>query len=185
VDGRRVERAPIGTLGRVHLGDNGPVLLDTFENVSAVESVKEDEKIQVGPPSLENYQAHYFQDTARGNISEHTMMIRQAFKKVQKHQKKQFAAVIAGLLCLFIAAGVYALYKHQELRKVFKYIGKWKATPRLKRAIPNARENGYTAKIAEAFQACDLPPHFSCFPVSGRSASDSHTATWICITVHI
>jgi hypothetical protein len=113
------------------------------------------------------------------------MMIRQAFKKVQKHQKKKFAAVIAGLLCLFIAAGVYTLYKHQELRKVLKYIGKWKATPRLRRAILKARENGYTAKIGESLLAYDLPPHFLCFPVSGRSASDSHTATWICITVHI
>jgi hypothetical protein len=36
---------------------------------------------------------------------------------VQKRQTRKFAAVIAALFCLFIAAGIYALYKHQELRK--------------------------------------------------------------------
>ena len=45
------------------------------------------------------------------------MMIRQAFKKVQKRQRGKFAAVIAGLCCLVLATGIYALYKHQELRK--------------------------------------------------------------------
>ncbi len=254
VDGRRVERAPIATLARVQLGDDGPILLLTVESVSTVEGVKEDEKIRVAPPSLEHYQEHYFQDTAEGNIGEHTMMIRQAFKKVQKRQKGRFAAVIAVLSCLVLAAGIYALYKHQQLRKqkmlaedifytmksmelefapiakmarlsqdahliarvkqyqtrrklmenkydkfiealeiyqknispeermilrvarifgeceikmpagfvqeVLNYIEKWKATPRLRRAIRRAQRRGYTAKIAEAFLAYDLPPQY-------------------------
>jgi membrane-bound lytic murein transglycosylase D len=129
LDGRRVERAPIATLARVQLGDEGPVLLLTVENVSMVESVsmaasvstveaaKEDEKNQTTPSSLEQYQEHYFKDTGEGNVGEHTMMIRQAFKKVQKRQRGRFAAVIAVLSCLVLAAGIYALYKHQELRK--------------------------------------------------------------------
>jgi len=117
VDGRRVERAPIATLVRVQLGDDGPILLLTLESVSTVEGVNEDEKIQVGPPSLEHYQEHYFQDTEKGKIGEHTMMIRQAFKKVQKRQRGRFVAAIAVLSCLVLVAGIYALYKHQELRK--------------------------------------------------------------------
>jgi hypothetical protein len=43
---------------------------------------------------------------------------------------------------------------------VLKYIEKWKTTPRLKRAILRARENGYTAKIAETLLAYDLPPQY-------------------------
>ena len=117
VDGRNVERAPIATLARVQLGDDGPILLLTVETVSRVADVKEDEKLQVRPPSLEHYKEHYFQDTGKGKIGEHTMMIRQAFKKVQKRQRGRFAAVIVALSCLVLAAGIYALYKHQELRK--------------------------------------------------------------------
>jgi membrane-bound lytic murein transglycosylase D len=39
LDGRRVERAGIATLARVQLGDKGPVLLLTVENVPKAESV--------------------------------------------------------------------------------------------------------------------------------------------------
>ena len=129
LDGRRVERAQIVTLARVQLGDKGPVLLLTVENVTMVESVpmaesgsmveavKEDEKNQTTPASLEHYQDHYFKNTGEGNAGEHTMMIRQAFKKVQKRQRGKFAAVIAVLCCLVVAAGIYALFKHQQLRK--------------------------------------------------------------------
>ncbi len=129
LDGRRVERARIATLARVQLGDKGPVLLLTVENVSMaesvsmtengsmVEAVKKDEKDQTAPVSLEHYQEHYFKNTGEGNAGEHTMMIRQAFKKVQKRQRGKFAAVIAVLCCLVVAAGIYALFKHQELRK--------------------------------------------------------------------
>lgn len=123
LDGRRVERARIATLARVQLGDQGPVLLLTVENVamaesvSKVEAVKEYEKIQAQPPSLEDYQERYFKNSGGENAGEQTMMIRQAFKKVQKRQRGKFAAVIAGLCCLVVAAGIYALYKHQELRK--------------------------------------------------------------------
>ena len=248
VDRKRVERAPISARAIVELGENGPLLS------LMVEEVLKDEAPQIGRRSLDEYQQRYFQDTDAGDAGQHTLMIRQAFKNVQKRQKKKFAAVIAGLLCLFIAAGIYALYKHQELRKqkllaedifytmksmeleiaplvkmarlsqdshllaqvkqyrtrrkvmenqydkfiesleiykksispeeriilriartfgeceiktpagfveeVLKYVEKWKTTPRLKRAILRARENGYTAKIAESLLAYDLPPQY-------------------------
>jgi pSer/pThr/pTyr-binding forkhead associated (FHA) protein len=129
LDGRRVERAQLSTLGRVQLGDKGPILLLTVENVPKVESmsmgesgsmaaaVKEDEKNQTTPVSLEHYQEHYFKNTGEGRAGEHTMMIRQAFKRVQNRQRGKFAAAIAVLCCLVVAAGIYALLKHQQLRK--------------------------------------------------------------------
>jgi len=254
VDGRRVERAPIATLARVQLGDDGPVLLLTVKSVPPAEDVKEDKKIPDRPRSLEHYQEHYFQNTEKGNVGEHTMMIRQAFKKVQKRQRGRFFAVVAFLSFLVLAAGIYALYKHQEVRKqellaedifyamksmelefaplvkmarlsqdahllaqvqeyqarrkimenkydkfiealeiykknispeeriilriarifgeceikmpdgfvqeVLSYIEKWKATPRLKRAIERAQQSGYTTKIAETLLAHDLPPQY-------------------------
>ena len=117
VDGRRVDRAPIATLARVQLGDDGPVLLLTVKSVPPAEDVKEIKKTPDRPRSLAHYQEHYFQDTEKGNVGEHTMMIRQAFKKVQKRQRGKFVAVISFLSLLVLAAGIYALYKHQEVRK--------------------------------------------------------------------
>ena len=129
LDGRRVESARIATLARVQLGDKGPVLLLTVEKVSGVEdlttagsvptdeTVKDNDKNQTRPPSLEHYQEHYFKDTGEDNAGEHTIMIRQAFQKVQKRQRGRFAAIIAVLCCLVAAAGIFALLKHRELRK--------------------------------------------------------------------
>jgi len=117
VDGKRVERAQIATLARIQLGDDGPVLLLTVKRVPAAEVVKEDKKVQDRPRSLEHYQEHYFQDTEKGHVGEHTMMIRQAFKRVQKRQRGKVVAAISFLSVLVLAAGIYAFYKHQEVRK--------------------------------------------------------------------
>jgi hypothetical protein len=248
VDGRRVDRAPISTRTKVELGEYGPLLTLTVEEDS------KDETPQIEQRSLDHYQQYYLQDNDAGDAGRRTLMIRQAFKNIQKRQKRKFTAVIAALLCLFIAAGSYALYKHLQVRKqkllaadifytmksmelefaplvkmaelsqdsqllaqvkqyrarrkvmqnkydkfiealeiynksisaeerlilriartfgeceiktppgfvkeVLKYIEKWKSTSRLKRAILRARENGYTAKIAESLLAHDLPPQF-------------------------
>ncbi len=124
LDGKRVERAPISTLGRVQLGDDGPVLRLTVEGAAADEGVDAAhpatrivDRQPERPASIEHYQEHYFKDKADGEVGEHTMMIREAFKKVQKRQQGRFVAVIALLSCLVLAAGIYAFYKHQEVSK--------------------------------------------------------------------
>ena len=248
VDKKRVERASIDARAKVELGEMGPLLSLTVEDIS------KDEAPPIERRSLDHYQQRYFQDTDADDAGQHTLMIRQAFKNVQQRQKRIFAVVISALLCLVIAAGIYALYKHRELRKqkllaeeifytmksvelefaplvkmarssqdarlmaqvkqyrarrkilqnkydkfiksletykkgispeeriilriartfgeceikmpagfvkeVLKYIEKWKMTSRLKKGILRAKENGYTAKIAESLLAYDLPPQF-------------------------
>lgn len=124
LDGKRVERAPILTVGRVQLGDGGPVLRLTVESVSANDvavapdiTVQKDDRQPAGTASIEDYQEHYFQDTTDGEIGEHTMMIRQAFKKLQKRQRGRFVAVTALLSGLVLAVGIYAIYKQREVSK--------------------------------------------------------------------
>lgn len=124
LDGKRVERAPILTVGRVQLGDDGPVLRLTVESIAANEVVvapdgtlQKDNRQPVGPASIEHYQEHYFQDTTDGDVGEHTMMIRQAFKNVQKRQRGRFFAVVSLLSCLVLVVGIYAFYKHQQVSK--------------------------------------------------------------------
>jgi hypothetical protein len=45
------------------------------------------------------------------------MMLRRAFEKVQKKQKRKFGVIIAVVACLCLVAGTYAVVKHREARK--------------------------------------------------------------------
>jgi membrane-bound lytic murein transglycosylase D len=121
LDGNRIDQAPLPMLSRVTLGQDGPVLLVISEAVAA-KPVPEapapktaEAPIQDLP--LSHYMEHYFEDTDHDKVGERTMMIRQAFKQVQKRQRKRFSVVIVGLICLVLAAGAYALLKHREIRK--------------------------------------------------------------------
>ncbi|MDJ0819174.1 MAG: transglycosylase SLT domain-containing protein [Desulfobacterales bacterium] len=124
LDGKQVERAPILTLARLQLGDDGPVLRLTVEGAAVEEAGSPPDAIAQRevrqpdrPASIEHYQEHYFQDKTDSDVGEHTLMIREAFKKVQKRQRGRFAAVIALLSCLVLAVGIYAFYKHQQVSK--------------------------------------------------------------------
>jgi membrane-bound lytic murein transglycosylase D len=46
------------------------------------------------------------------------------------------------------------------VKEVLNYIGKWKSTQRLDRALEQARKSGYIEKIAQILQANGLPPQF-------------------------
>lgn len=50
-------------------------------------------------------------------MGQHTMFMRQAFANIQKKQKRNFAAIVAGLGLCIAAAGAYAWYEHRELAK--------------------------------------------------------------------
>ncbi len=124
LDGKQVDRTPILTLGRLQLGEGGPLLRLTVEGVAAAEGLETTQspapiadRKPARPTSIEHYQEHYFDDKADGEVGEHTMMIRQAFKIVQKRQRGRFGAVIALLSCLVLAVGIYAYYKHLQVSK--------------------------------------------------------------------
>jgi membrane-bound lytic murein transglycosylase D len=67
---------------------------------------------------LARYMDRYFGKTrADEPVGQHTMFLRQAYAKVQKKQKRNFAWIVAALLACLIGAGGYALYEHQQLKK--------------------------------------------------------------------
>jgi membrane-bound lytic murein transglycosylase D len=110
VDGERVERAPLANNTTIRLGINGPILSLTTEGVAEAEATDTSHTVT-------HYMERYFSDSGDENIGEHTMMVRRAFQKVQKKQKKKFGGIIALIACLFLAAGAYAVFKHMEVRK--------------------------------------------------------------------
>jgi len=67
---------------------------------------------------LAQYVDRYFGKTkADEPVGQHTMFVRQAFAKVQKKQKRNFAGIVAILVACLLGAGAYALYEHQQLKK--------------------------------------------------------------------
>jgi membrane-bound lytic murein transglycosylase D len=111
LDGEKVERAPLKEDAKIELGKDGPVLSLTMGESS-------ESKIgQIDQFSLTHFKDYYFADSGDEAIGERTMMIRRAFKQVQKRQKRKYAGIIAVVVCLFLAAGTYAVLKHMEVRK--------------------------------------------------------------------
>ena len=112
VDGKRIERARLENDTTIQLGpaDAGPLLSLTIEEISR-EGVSQPEHSET------HYMRHYFGDSGKDGAGQHTMMVRRAFKKVQKTQKRKYAGIIAVVACLFLAAGTYAVFKHIEVRK--------------------------------------------------------------------
>ncbi len=121
LDGRQVQQAPLPALARVALGSDGPVLRIVVEQqpvLPAPDAAKaESQPSQTESLSMTQMMKHYFADAQGETVGERTMMIRQAFKQVQKRQRKRVAVVITGLICLVLAAGTVALLKHREAQK--------------------------------------------------------------------
>ncbi|MBV8817942.1 MAG: FHA domain-containing protein [Acidobacteriaceae bacterium] len=68
------------------------------------------------PASVDHYLEHYFGNDGRP-AGDHTIMVRQAFSKVQKKQRLKYLPVIVGLAVIALAAGGYALWLHREAAK--------------------------------------------------------------------
>src|SRR5579863_1103166 len=69
-------------------------------------------------PSLDEYMARYFSGAQSDQpAGEHTRMIRLAYQQVQTKQKRKYGKTVAVLVAAILAAGGYALYLHQQVRK--------------------------------------------------------------------
>jgi len=111
VDGEKVDQVPLANNTRIILGQFGPVL--SF----SIEAAGQEDKTRVIQRSVAQYTDRYFGDPDETTIGEHTMMVRRAFKKIQKKQKKRYGAIIAIFASLFLLAGTYAIYKHRQVIK--------------------------------------------------------------------
>ena len=108
---KRVDKVLLTNNTRINLGQFGPVL--SF----SIEAPIEKQKTIVVKRSLDQYTDRYFGDPNEDTIGEHTMMVRRAFKKIQKKQKKKYGVIIAVFVSLFLMAGTYAIHKHRQVIK--------------------------------------------------------------------
>jgi membrane-bound lytic murein transglycosylase D len=112
VHGEKIHRVPISDTTVFELGTGGPRI--TLKVRRPVEKKETTQTFK----SSEELEAHYFNDAdSDENAGEHTIMVRRAFAKVQKKQKRKYTGIIAGITCLFLFAGAMAIYKHQQLQK--------------------------------------------------------------------
>lgn len=122
VKDKRVEQVPIADRLMFRLGIRGPIMFLELEQPPPPPQPP----LQQQPPSpspsdtmmVAHITDHYFsKGTPDKPIGEHTMIVRRAFQQVQKKQRWRYAWIAGVLVLLLLAAGGYALYLHQELRK--------------------------------------------------------------------
>jgi soluble lytic murein transglycosylase-like protein len=119
VNGRRVEAIPVDPIVSIRLGPEGPMLTIEVEGAAA-----HTPRPSAPPPParggetmlLESYVERYF-GTATGDepIGGRTMMIRKAFSRVQKKQRRLYTMIVSVAILAAVAAGAYAYYSHRKL----------------------------------------------------------------------
>ena len=118
VDGERTSAVPIAQGATIRLGVEGPFVTFTVE-----------QPVRPVPPPLPTsgvgsetivarYIDRYFADRPDNEpVGEHTIIVRQAFSRVQKRQKRKYAWIVGSLGLLVLAVGSYAIYQHREASK--------------------------------------------------------------------
>jgi len=112
VEGKKIDRFPVVKPLRIELGIDGPELSLTVEEASAAEATK----VKKGP-SVTQYVKQYFGGVTRQDAGEHTLFLRQAFRRVQKKQKRKYYLIIAVAAFLLILSGGFAFYQHARFEK--------------------------------------------------------------------
>lgn len=69
------------------------------------------------PQSLTRYMQHYFNESDTEDAGDHTMMIRRAFARVQKKQRRRYSKVIAVLFLLVLGVSAFAGYQHIKFQQ--------------------------------------------------------------------
>jgi membrane-bound lytic murein transglycosylase D len=109
LNGSPVEKMPLSNGDTIEIGRDGPIIKIVIDGPQAQVATA------VGQPTLEELRAHYLEGTDSGEAGQRTVMIRQAFKQIQTHQRRKYTGIIAFCICVAIAAGIIAFLKHQQV----------------------------------------------------------------------
>ena len=117
VNGRRVETASIDTSLTIRLGADGPlVVMEVEPRALPTGRPPVTQKPHGETILLASYAERYFgAATDEEPVGGRTLMIRKAFHKVQKKQKRLYRVVVALALMAALGAGGYAYYGHRQM----------------------------------------------------------------------
>jgi len=122
VHGRRVESVPVDPIVSIRLGPEGPMLTIEVEGATAPaprSSTAPPVVLQGGETKLlQSYAERYFGTaTSDEPVGGRTMMIRKAFIKVQKRQRRLYTTIVSVAVVAAVAAGAYAYYSQRKLER--------------------------------------------------------------------
>ncbi|MDY0083978.1 MAG: FHA domain-containing protein, partial [Ignavibacteriaceae bacterium] len=112
LDGKKIDHLILSDSVKLVLGKNGPVIkLEIITDTQSKSSSAAD--IPGTDSSLQSYIQRYFEQEGNNpNAGDHTRMIQQAFKVVQKKQSKKYWLIITLVAFIGILATAYAVYQH-------------------------------------------------------------------------
>jgi membrane-bound lytic murein transglycosylase D len=117
VDGRRVQTLSISQTVSFRLGVEGPWVMMQADAPQAPIRVPAQQAVGGETRMIASYAEKYLTGTSDHPAGERTMMIRKAFTKVQKKQKRKYGGVVAGLVLLLLGVGAFAWFRDQQVRK--------------------------------------------------------------------
>jgi membrane-bound lytic murein transglycosylase D len=122
VDGRRVESASVGGRLTVSLGLDGPSLTFEVEGTAPGTGRRSGEAAATVQSAgretelLASYEERYFGGGAgSGQVGGRTMMIRRAFERVQRKQRRRYTWIVGVVAVAGLLAAGIALYKHRQM----------------------------------------------------------------------
>ncbi|MDQ6708708.1 MAG: FHA domain-containing protein [Acidobacteriota bacterium] len=116
VDGERTNFVAIDRARTVRLGVLGPSVSFEVEQAAAPLAPRAPQpasEAMVG----QNVDRYFAKPESGETVGDHTRMVRQAFARVQTKQKRKYGGIMAMLAIAVVAAGAYAFYLHQQVRK--------------------------------------------------------------------
>jgi len=120
VDGERVDVAPIGTGVTIALGTDGPVL--QIHSATRAEPARErrPEPTADDRALVNAYTQRYFGSESDETVGDRTLMIRKAFRSVQKQQERRHRVTISAVALVALCAVGYAAYQYRTIRQLEK-----------------------------------------------------------------
>ena len=119
VDNERVARAPIAASLTLRLGVQGPFVWFQVEPSPPMPAAPASPAAE--PEDLGRTQAvvaKYFGEPVEGeSVGEHTMMLRRAFRQVQRKQRGRYGKIIAALGVVALGIAGFAAYQYQQDRQ--------------------------------------------------------------------
>jgi membrane-bound lytic murein transglycosylase D len=117
VSGRRVDSAVVDGTLTLSLGADGPSITLEVESPAAPSKARPPAAVRGETMLLASYADRYFGGAIDENepVGGRTLMIRKAFQKVQKKQRRAYTGIVALLGALALTAIGYAYYSHRQI----------------------------------------------------------------------